>query len=559
VAESATSLLARLEAIRDDFGGTAAGEKRDLLEALSRRGLPGADGVSRLHEALVFLRAHPDDADLLALVETMLRDFDARPDLRRFRRALAETGIAGTDVHYAFFWTTALWMAERWPDRLTIAWKDWESRDRLEAILHLLTTFSETPAVDEVAYEPREWIDALKGPDETDAAFLVRRIDALPAGEDVRRWHWEHLDPTLRLAPGPDTPSRTRDRWEGAEISFQTRPLDRSKPSLRREIHREPKSVRVLPPREGRRIVELAKRCMVVRHRDLYGFEHGDPRDVRMFEFDGGLTYAAIGLRPERRLLLESVYSFLTLKNGVPIGYVLASGLFGSSEVALNVFPAYRGGETARNYVRYLAMVRWLFGSDVLAVEPYQLGHDNDEGLRSGAWWFYYKLGFRPHDPDVRRLMREELARMKRDPGHRSSLATLQELSAAYVFLHLGKTRRDVLGHVPLGEIGLKISRLLAERFGGDREGGLATCAREAARLLGVRAPAGPPAAKLLWERWSPLLLAIPGVSRWTAAQKRAAAEVVRAKGGRHESDFVRLFDAHRKLREGILALAEED
>jgi len=38
----------------------------------------------------------------------------------------------------------------------------------------------------------------------------------------------------------------------------------------------------------------------------------------------------------------------LTLKNGVPIGYVLASGLFGSSEVMYNVFETFRGGESAR-------------------------------------------------------------------------------------------------------------------------------------------------------------------------------------------------------------------
>jgi len=43
--------------------------------------------------------------------------------------------------------------------------------------------------------------------------------------------------------------------------------------------------------------------------------------------------------------LLESVYGFLTLKNGIPIGYVLVSALFGSSEIAYNVFETYRGGE----------------------------------------------------------------------------------------------------------------------------------------------------------------------------------------------------------------------
>src|SRR5260221_8761885 len=45
------------------------------------------------------------------------------------------------------------------------------------------------------------------------------------------------------------------------------------------------------------------------------------------------------------RSLLESVYGFLTLKNGVPMGYVLTSALYHSAEVAFNVFDTFRGAE----------------------------------------------------------------------------------------------------------------------------------------------------------------------------------------------------------------------
>ena len=46
-----------------------------------------------------------------------------------------------------------------------------------------------------------------------------------------------------------------------------------------------------------------------------------------------------------------------------------------------------------------------MFGSDTFAIYPYQLGHENDEGLDSGAWWFYYKLGFRPREPRIAPLV----------------------------------------------------------------------------------------------------------------------------------------------------------
>jgi hypothetical protein len=114
-----------------------------------------------------------------------------------------------------------------------------------------------------------------------------------------------------------------------------------------------------------------------------------------------------------------------------------------------------------------------------------------------------------------------------------------------------------VLGQVPLGNVGLRISRLLAARGGADRERAVRACSREAARLLGVRAfGAWSPGERLAWERWSPLVLALGGVERWPAPDRRALVAVVKAKGGRRESDFVRLFDRHRRLRRAVLRLA---
>ena len=49
-------------------------------------------------------------------------------------------------------------------------------------------------------------------------------------------------------------------------------------------------------------------------------------------------------------------------------------------------------------------------------------------------------LGFRPRDAEARRVHRKELAGMRRDPEHRSSLATLRMLSAQNLYWSLGKS-----------------------------------------------------------------------------------------------------------------------
>jgi hypothetical protein len=557
MAENPSAWLRRLVRIRDAYGGDAAARKLALLRGLESRRLATARAVLRLHDTLCFLRAYPDDARVLEVVERLLGTFADRSDLRRHRRALADSGIAGTTIHFPFFWFTAVWLAERWPDRLHVEWDRFDHEAELSEMLALLTLYTETPALDELDHSTRDWIDLLKGPRETDATFLIRRFAAMRADGFAKEVCFERLDTPIRLDPGPGTPSRTHAKVATRRVHFQRSPLVRARPSLREAVNEKPSAIRSVPPRNARRLIDLAREAMVTRSRDLDVFMHADPADVRIVEFDGGLQFACMGAIPERRLLLESVYGFLTLKNGVPIGYVLNSSLFHSAAVAYNVFETYRGGESALVYGRVLAMIRHLFGADCFAVDPYQLGHENMEGLQSGAWWFYYKLGFRPHDRDVRRVLRGELSRMKHRPLHRSSLATLQRLTAEHVFYYTTRPRKDVLGHIPLGDIGLSIVRYIAKRFGSDRESAARTCSEEAARLLGLRSSGALSSGeRLAWERWSPLIKALPGVARWPVSDRRALVQVVRAKGGRRESDFVLLFDRHRRLRKAVLDLA---
>lgn len=553
---TAVKALRALEGQLSRFEG-AAEAKLALLAQLESSRLPGAPEVLRLHEALCFLRAYPDSEKVLSAVERMLRAFPERGDLQRHRKALADTGIAGTDIYYAFFWPTALWLRRRWPAQITVHWAALENEKLVEERLHLLALYAETPGLDEYAFPVREWIARLKGADETDAAFLIRRWEALPMTDEARETFYQEQLIPLQLAAGKNTPSRSRARLAGLPVVFQTRPLERGRPDLHKELDRAPVAVHSLSPAEGRKVIDLAREAMVTRSRDLDAFAYGDPNDVRLIDCGDGLQFAAIGTLPERRLLLESVYGFLTFKSGVPVGYVLSSALFGSSEVAYNVFETYRGAEAARIYGRVLAMLRGLFGSDAFTIYPYQLGHGNEEGLRSGAWWFYRKLGFGPRAAGALRLMREEERKMRSNPSHRSTPAVLRSLAEENLYLFSAGEREDVIGRLPLANVGLQVTAYLARRFGSSREQGARTCAREAAALLGLAPTRGfSRGERLAWNRWSPLLCSMPAIAEWSEADRRAVIEVIRAKGGSRESEFVRLFDAHAPLRQAIRELA---
>jgi hypothetical protein len=551
--------LRALERVARTFGGDAARTKLALLRRLARAALARPREVYRLHEALCFLAAYPDDARVHGAVRRMLDRFARRADLKRHAEALADTGIAGTPIEFAFFAPTALWLVRRDPRRMTIRWREFARAGRLEELLHLLATWSESPGLDEYDLGLRGWIERMKSSRETDAAFVVKRLaEALP-DPATHEALYDALDPPMRLAADPKAFSRTTARAPVRAIHYRSGPLERTRPDFAREVARPPLAVRELSPREGRRYIELAREAMVTRSRDLDAFSWADPRDVRLIEFDQGLAFACLGMVPERRLLFESVYGFLTLRNGVPTGYVLTSALYRSCEVAYNVFETYRGADAARTYVRAVAMARHLFGADSFTIYPYQLGDGNDEAIESGAWWFYHKLGYRPRDAAARRIVRAELARMRRDPAHRSSHAVLRKLATANLYFHLGERRDDVIGRLPLANAGVAVTNLFARRFGSDRRRGERECAAEAAALLGVRSMRGWSAGERLgFERWSPVALLLPGVRGWSPADRRALVEVMRAKGGRRESDFVRRFDAHPKLGAALRRLAEK-
>ena len=548
--------LQRLHHLAWTFGADAASEKVALIAELAARRFAGAKDLVRFHELLCLWRAYPDDEAVLRAVERVLASFERRRDLRHHRDALENSGIAGCDIVYPFGAPTARWLASTVPDRMSIAWDRYDDTARLGGHLLLMARAAEVPGFDEPPIDdPKPWLARLAGA-ETDAAFVANALGTLDADPLVRDRLFDELDVPIRVAAGPGSPSRTDARWLQGSAVFQTRAFPPGRPDLHGEARRRP-HVRSVSARDAKQLIHLAHESMVTRERDLDAFASADPADVRIVEWKDGLQFACLGVVPERRFVLEAVYAFLTLRNGVPIGYALASALFGSSELAFNVFETFRGGEAAWIYAKLIATVRTLFASDTFAIYPYQLGHENDEGLHSGAWWFYYKLGFRPREPRIGQLVEQELARLAARPGYRTPASTLKRLVRHHLFLSLGRARDDVIGVLPMDRVGLAVTDYLNDRFGSDRRGAAEQCADDIATLLNVKRwrhlPAGE---RMMWLRWAPLVSALHGVEAWSAADRRMLAAAIRAKGSRRESDAVALLTAHRPFRRALLRLA---
>ncbi len=556
---NAAGCLEQLETLKFEFGPQVVDQKVVCLEVLKSAQLKNADQVTRLHEALCFMRAWPDDDAVRVSVDAILDGFDRRLDLKRHADKLINTGIAGTQINFSFYSVTAQWLADCWPDHLHIDWNAFENVEKFERFVNFLGTYSEMLGLENIEMEPSDWIDRLKGTRETDAAFVIKRLAALISNEFLHEQLYDDLDIPLILVPGSDVPSRTRAKYDKSPISYQTIPLTRARPDVREEVRRPLTPPEHVSANDGRRLVELARGSMITRQRDLDAFAYADANDVSVLN-DGALQFVLYGVLPQRRFLLETLYGYLVLKNGVPISYGAVTCLFNSAEVAYTVFDSFRGGESTQIYVRILTMAYQVFGCDTFMIDPYQLGMENDDALGSGAWWFYQKLGFRPRDKELLQLMEQEVSAMQRRSRHRSSRAVLKRLATENVYLPLIKQRDDVVGMLNLANVGLKITDLYAHRFGADRELGERTLAAEAASRLGVNGFEGWSAGeKLAWRRWSPLVTLLNKVDRWPALDQEALVRLIRAKGSRHELDYLRGFDGLRRLREAIVSMTVDD
>lgn len=536
-----------LERLARRYGPGMSRRKLALLAMLADARLGSAAQLRRLHEWLCFADAYPDDRRIRGRARRMLRAFSHRPDLRGYRGALAGTGIAGTDIPYRFFWPTAHWIVQQWPGALEL---DRDDAEAVREILVALPSLLEPVQADWLrshAADDLGALDRLRPPDTTDADYLIGLIARMPGDSFSREAFADRMDLSYRLRAGRGTPERTTSRLDLTAVHYQTSALRHERPDLRAEARRGPSRVRVLRGQRAQSAIRLARISMITRERDLAAFQFAHPGDVFLVDDGRGLAFAMMGMIPSRRAILPATYTALTLHNGVPIGYVQADVLARHAALSFNTFETFRGADAAWVLARFIAAAHHLFGCTDFSVEPYQLGLNNAEGIESGAWWFYHRLGFRPRSVAARRLAAREVARRAARPAYRSSPATLRTIARWHLFYSLDparKARLPRIGHW----LDAAIDVLRRYREADPRESRRVVAA--AWRRLGsTRAVPGTAALHEAFSRWAPLVLAWTAQGRWSVPERRELLWLIVAKAGRSERDFQRRLLRHARLR----------
>lgn len=539
--------IRRLFDIRNQYDAPVSDEKLSLLRQLDGRKFRTARDLKSLHSVLCFIRAFPDSPAHRRLAQAELAGMERRVEglVAAEQSKLRDTGIIGTPVQYAYSYEVATWLQRRVPGSVSIDWEDSHDPPGLDEILTQLLQPSEDEYFDSGQVSGKAWIEISSANTAgTDFDWLLAQLkeqqfaslwaEMYNALELWLTWDLRaaRLSKSLNTFPAKNFCSRAGMRKPVA--------------SAKKEIMRPLASITRLPAAAGAKMIDVAMASLAVRHRETFHFNYANPHEVYLADVGEGISIAIFGLQKRYRYPLECTMGYLILSNGVPIGYGGASILFKQNNIGINIFDEYRGSEAAFLWLQVMRAYHHITGCTRFIANAYQFGGGNDEALQSGAFWFYYRLGYRPVEQDVRNLAQREFAKIRRNKRYRSDIKTLRRLASCDMHLTLpGARQSDLFDERWFETSSMLATRALAAVGGRTRKAAAKRLAERLAKDIGVRSlDSWSASERNALERIAPIAAAADP-ENWSADAKRSMRELLRAKGGDYEAKYARLLSQH--------------
>jgi hypothetical protein len=559
--DSQVVLLQELEQMKRCYGKGCARQCESVLKKLRHFRFTDTGSLIQAHDNLLFLRAFPQSfvvakqADaLLAQLQPEVERFLADPGAAEAFDDEAVSGIAGTTITNNWTYELARWLESKHGLKITAEWNTDEYYRQMATVLPNCLPLLADDSFVEADTPYLRWLEAAAGAASSDLAWLLGAFASLPVAPLHRTSLYDSLGINLHWRLDNSPASRTLARRPVSQIFVHRTPLlQRKQVSLNEEMNSAPLKLRKLDRPEAQSVVDMARAVLAVRYRELQGSTCADPDHAFQADVGRGVQLFIWGLAKDWRLPLRAYYAGFTVKNGLPVNYFEAIGLFEWMEVGFNTFYAFREGETAWIYSKVLHLLNQLAGVTCFSVYPYQIGQDNEEAIKSGAFWFYRKLGFRSGRPDLFALTLKEEQRMARDPNHRTSPKTLRKLAEGHMFFEFGQRPTGRWDSFSTRKLGLAVQREMATRFDGEAAKLRRRTTSLLCKQLGVNPKSWSPSEQKTLSDFALALSLTPGIASWTPGEKRALVCIIRAKAGRDETTYLRLLQRHDKLRDAFL------
>lgn len=407
-------LLDQLTETKGQFGPAAAAQIAALLQRLQRASFRDPAVLIRLHETALFLRAYPQNPEVARLADEILFNFADRLPADRDPFADPDiSGISGTVISTNFSYEFVRSLVSRHPGNISIDWESYEHPERLAPALTRLIPESRDDWAVEAHPDYGAWFEKGKG---------------------SLKWLLDNLSPEMYnlleipVSWSPGDSSRSHLRLPRRKIFYHDGPLLKS-PSDLPDV-----ATTTLDPRRAAKILGAIVDASAVRYRELYGFLYPDASQIEHADLGRGVDVFLFP--PSTPLPIRDYLCGMFFKNGVPMGYVEGLSRDGNMEVGFNLYYTFRGGETVWLYRYLLKLLHERSGVNSFSIDPYQIGHENEEAIASGAFWFYRNRGFVPESKEVLRLLAREERKIKANPAYRTPPSTLRKLARSRLLYH---------------------------------------------------------------------------------------------------------------------------
>ena len=460
------------------------------------------------------------------------------------KTTIKKTTGEGTVITSSFSFDIAKWLAEHFPGHAEIesSAADAESiRQFFRAILP--RTEFENISAGELTLIKR--IRFLKGNSPgTGLEWLIRHLDALTLPTRIKETIFQNLQLYITWEISPDVFYRLQ-LPPAANVPFLHKRLLR-KPVLQKVVTKKLPQPKPLPAAKRLQLIATARTSLALLYRETEPFTYADPAEITCFELERGLTIVLYGMDSERRLSIESYIGYLAFKNDVPVAYGGGWILGSRCQFGINILPAFRGGESALLFYQLLRVYRQYFNAKRFVVKPYQFGKNNKEALQSGAFWFYYKAGFRPAEESLRELAAGEWEKKKTINAYRTPISLLKQFTDSNLVLDISVKQNP---KIDASKISKGISAFINDRHAGNREKAMAACSHRTKKQLGLRSFSG-------WDlhernafrEWSLLIQALLMISDWTKDEKKQLLKLLKTKGSSPERDFILQLQQHKRF-----------
>lgn len=541
-----------LQGLRREFGAAASSARLALLKALVPSPADPPSQLAALHEELLFLCAYPDTPAVLSMAECELRKLAGRIRSQRFTEALRNSGIANTPLRATFSSELLEWIDARFASAVRPAWEKDSLGEGFDALLPLIVDPAEQDGLQYDRTSTREWLRAARGR-QRELQWIVARLREAINQTPLRDHVLDAAELPIEWTTLPWRVSRSGLRFPARPAHFHQNLL--RDVSLRDWLSKPLPRAQRLSRAARRELLATARLTLAVRERETDPVTYGDEREVTLFRLERGVDVALFGMLPNHRLPIESYFGFVAAKNRVPIAYGGGWVFFDRCEIGVNLFDTFRGGESALIFSQVMRVYHHHYRATRFTVAPYQFGAENDEAIRSGAFWFYHRLGFLPADVTLRKLAEREVDRIAGRQGYRTPATTLRRFAQAPLELLLSP-QADSASPLDLSRISFAVSRWV-----GRKHGGSAQAANRAARLhlrtaLNLRLDDDSQSPRPNGQGGLLLLFgALAGIENWTAGEREALRRIYTAKSRQNERAYALAVQKHKRLRAALAAL----